>query len=123
LHYTSLLRSLFVVRLILLAHLLDEDFGRRGRQARRELLNAKLRVRQAWLQQDARPEVLSAVIQRGRKTVQVNLTAIIDEVAPGSALAAARDAFYRPQLAGSTAERCAAFLADVEAALAALGPA
>ncbi len=95
------------------------------RQARRELVNAKLRTRQAYLARLQRPEALDAIIDRGRKTAQVNLEAVLGcpEAADTAAVLEALAPFQQPEPEGAMEEQCATFLRQLDAALRALGPA
>jgi predicted nucleotidyltransferase len=95
------------------------------RQARRELVNLKLRLRQAYWQRGNRLETLDVMLHRGCKTVQVNVAALLEDAAlPGAdRLRAVLTALERIDENASVESRCAVFLREVENALQALGPA
>lgn len=95
------------------------------RQARRELVNLKLRLRQTYLGSRENEEQLSTALERGRKTVQVNANVLALAGTPGRAAELLRASLplLEDRLAGPPAdERFGEFHAQLQAAIQALGP-
>ena len=95
------------------------------RQARRELVNLKLRMRHAFVFTEEEDGRLAATLERAMKTVRVNadVLANIQETARAAELLRSSLPILEDRLAGPPAEtRCGEFLQKLDAAIQALGP-
>jgi predicted nucleotidyltransferase len=94
------------------------------RQARRELLNLKLRLRKAWLLRQGRADSVAVALERGRKTVQVNLHALLDDptLCSSAALRSVLQTIDQPAAQGSLEHGVETFFQELDQALKALGP-